>query len=59
MQQERVQRRTVRRIDECAREQEARDHEEIMSRARRASKRAQSATHLVKSLLEEIDECVR
>lgn len=44
----------VRRMDEVAQEQEAAEHEEILSRSRRASKRAQRVTQSARALLFEL-----
>lgn len=47
--------RTVRRMDDVAREQEAAEHEELLSRARRASKRAARVSAMATTLLAEIE----
>jgi hypothetical protein len=52
------QRTAVKRMDEVAREQEQRDHEELMSRARRASRKAHHATVLAMELVDEINKVV-
>jgi hypothetical protein len=57
-QQQVQQRKTVRRIDECAREQQAREHDEMMSRARRASRKAQQSTANAQRLIMEISEVI-
>lgn len=54
MQQRVYKQYTVKRIDECVREQEARDHDEMIAKARRASAKAKRATALASSLLAEI-----
>lgn len=46
----------VRRMDDVAREQEQRDHEEMLSKARRASRKAHHATALAMDLVEQINE---
>jgi hypothetical protein len=53
--QERIQRTKVRRIDECAREQEMRDHDELIVNARRASKHAQRTIEHTQDLLAFVD----
>lgn len=59
MAQQRIQKQhTVKRMDECAREQEAYEHEEFLSRARRARKHAHRATALAMSLVDQINEVI-
>lgn len=48
--------RTVKRMDVVAREQEQRAHEEMLSKARRASVKAQRTSAMAESLLSEIKE---
>lgn len=48
----------VRRMDDVAREQEQRDHEEMLSKARRAGRKAHHATALAMSLVDEINKVV-
>lgn len=52
------QRQTVKRIDECAREQEAREHDEMISRARRASRKARKSAEHAHNLIMEIERLV-
>lgn len=49
------QRTTIKRMDECARDAERAQHEETLSNARRASKRAQRAAQDAATLVAEIE----
>ena len=42
--------RPLKRMDECAREQEQRDHQEMLSRARRASNKAKRTSAMAEAL---------
>lgn len=55
--QERVYatKRPVKRMDECARETEAAQHEETLRNARRAAKRAQRSAQSAATLVAEIE----
>lgn len=46
----------VKRMDVAAREQEAREHEELLSKARRASAKARRTSDMAESLLSEIKD---
>ena len=48
--------RTVKRMDVMAREQEQRDHQEMLSRARRASNKAKRTSAMAEALLSEIKD---
>lgn len=48
--------RPLKRMDECAREQEQRDHQEMLSRARRASNKAKRTSAMAEALLSEIKD---
>ncbi len=50
-----VERKTVKRIDESVQEQAHAEHEETLSNARRAVKRARRSTATARQLLAEID----
>jgi hypothetical protein len=54
MQQRVNKARPVKRMDECAREQEQRDHDEMLAKARRSSAKAKRLTIYSQSLLNEI-----
>lgn len=59
MAQQQVQKeKTVKRIDEAAREQEDREHEELLSKARRTSKKASRTITLAVALIEEIERII-
>jgi hypothetical protein len=60
MAQQRVykQRTAVKRMDVVARELEQYEHEEMLSKARRASRKAYHATSLAMSLVEQINKVV-
>ncbi len=53
--QQRIYKTPVKRMDEVAREQETREHEETLSKARRASRKAFRATLLAQRLVNEIN----
>ena len=48
--------RPLKRMDECVREQEQRDHQEMLSRARRASNKAKRTSAMAEALLSEIKD---
>jgi hypothetical protein len=58
MTQQRVykQRTAVKRMDVVAREQEQREHEEMLSKARRASRKAHHTAQHAMALLDEINK---
>lgn len=56
MQQRVNKARTVKRMDVVAREQEQRAHEEMLSKARRASAKARRTSELAEALLSEIKD---
>lgn len=53
-----VQKTAVKRIDVAVREQEAAEHAEVLSKARRASKHAHRATALAMQLVDEIERMI-
>lgn len=58
MQQVQVQKRSVKRMDECAREWETTQHEETLSEARRASRRASQTIARAQYLVALINEVI-
>lgn len=59
MSQQRVYKtKTVKRMDECAKEQEQNEYNEVMRNARRASKKARQATKVAADLVMQINEMV-
>ncbi len=59
MTQQRVQKSKIKRIDECAQEFEDHEHAERLSRARRASKKAQQSVQDAAALTAEINDVLR
>ena len=56
MQQQRITRKPVKKINEAAAQYEAMEHEELLQRARRASRKARQTTARAQALLKELEE---